>query len=143
MHQSKPLAAAGLDSYRYRLAFSYVMIGAHNPKDALVQASRSIREAPNITCLEKWNGQQYVPIVEKAELMTITVVNVKGLRGEQRDGIVYVGREFAGWEESPLSNRAYQKLRRFPDDTPITMYRRWLWQEVRRNNSHVLDELHR
>lgn len=37
--------------------------------------------------------------------MTIRVVNVRGLnRAEQRAGVVYVGRAFAGWPKHPLCN---------------------------------------
>jgi hypothetical protein len=34
----------------------------------------------------------------------IRVVNVKGLRGYDRNGICYVGRAFAGWPASPWGN---------------------------------------
>ena len=34
----------------------------------------------------------------------IRVVNVKGMRGEARDGVCYVGRGFAGWPASPWGN---------------------------------------
>lgn len=34
----------------------------------------------------------------------IRVVNVKGLRGDDRNGVCYVGRAFAGWPASPWGN---------------------------------------
>lgn len=34
----------------------------------------------------------------------IRVVNVKGLRGDDRKGVCYVGRAFAGWPASPWGN---------------------------------------
>lgn len=38
----KPLAAPGLNSYRYAGRFGWVMIGARNEADALAEAARSI-----------------------------------------------------------------------------------------------------
>jgi hypothetical protein len=34
----------------------------------------------------------------------IRVVNVKGLKGDARNGVCYVGRAFAGWPASPWGN---------------------------------------
>lgn len=59
--------------------------------------------------------------------MTIEVVNVKGLTGDSRAGITYVGRKFAGWEASPLGN-PYRLLDGGPRDGIIQAYKKWLWE---------------
>lgn len=51
----------------------------------------------------------------------IEVIGVNGLREKERDGIDYIGREWAGWEASPLGN-PYKS---------VPPYRRWLWAEMR------------
>lgn len=72
-----------------------------------------------------------------AETTTIRVVNVRGLRTpEQRAGIVYVGRAFAGWPRHPLGNPyrptdakydyAANRLERCIDD-----YRLWIERHPR------------
>jgi hypothetical protein len=43
----------------------------------------------------------------------VTVVNVKGIRGADRNGVVYVGRPFAGWPGHRLANP--YRLRKAPD----------------------------
>lgn len=58
---SRPLAARGLKSYRYRLPFGFVMIGALNDLDALNQAGRSIDHTPQVANLQHWNGLAYIP----------------------------------------------------------------------------------
>lgn len=55
----KPLAVAGLTSYRYRGRFGWVMIGARDNADALREAARSIASEPVIDRLEIWNGTAY------------------------------------------------------------------------------------
>lgn len=65
----KPLAAHGFTSYRYRGTFGWIMIGATDDADALREAARSLsytREAPDIACLQVWNGTVYVDVA-KAE----------------------------------------------------------------------------
>lgn len=60
----RPCAAAGLDSYRYRGAYGYIMIGATSDADALNEASRSLSYGtPTLSNLEKWDGNKYLPIV--------------------------------------------------------------------------------
>ena len=63
----KPLAAHGLVSYRYRGSLGWIMIGALNNNDALIQANRSLtlsRDKPaTIDKLEIWDGNQYVAVV--------------------------------------------------------------------------------
>lgn len=60
---SKPLAASGLLSYRCRSPFGWIMIGAVDDDDAMVQAKRSSRQATR-EGLQKWNGSTYVSCVE-------------------------------------------------------------------------------
>lgn len=60
---SKPLAASGYLSYRYRQPHGFVMIGAKDDEDALIQAGRSIEGTPQLTALERWNGTTYSPVV--------------------------------------------------------------------------------
>jgi hypothetical protein len=59
-----PMAIAGLVSYRYRGHFGWVMIGARDDGDALVQAQRSIRETPVLANLQIWSGTEYVNVRE-------------------------------------------------------------------------------
>jgi hypothetical protein len=59
---NKPCASEGLDSYRYKGNYGFVMIGATSIDDALNEAKRSIGTTPKIEFLEKWNGTQYVHI---------------------------------------------------------------------------------
>lgn len=64
----KPLAAAGLISYRYRGRYGFVMIGAHDDADALKQANRSL-STPDATIdrLEIYSAAdlRYVPVQPK------------------------------------------------------------------------------
>ena len=56
-HTERPCAAAGLTSYRYRAQHGFVMIGATNTQDALVQADRSLtRGVATVDQLEIWNA---------------------------------------------------------------------------------------
>lgn len=58
-----PLAAAGLDSYRYVGPYGYIMIGAKSDKDALNEARRSLESGkPDVAQLEKWDGTRYVRV---------------------------------------------------------------------------------
>ena len=64
----KPMAAEGLQSYRYKKHNGgYVMIGAENDFDALTQAKLSITageydffEGITLKNMQKWNGNAYV-----------------------------------------------------------------------------------
>jgi hypothetical protein len=59
---NKPLAAAGLTSYRYRGNYGWVMIGATDHADALREAARSVsNHTPTLDRLQVWNGAEYVP----------------------------------------------------------------------------------
>lgn len=57
---SKPLAAPGLLSYRCKGLFGWIMIGATDDADAMVQAKRSSTHAKRED-LQKWDGNAYVP----------------------------------------------------------------------------------
>lgn len=60
----KPLAAAGLLSYRYKGAYGWIMIGARDDADALVQAARSFSDKRLIAKMEnlqRWTGTEYAP----------------------------------------------------------------------------------
>lgn len=57
---SKPLAAAGLLSYRCKCPFGWIMIGAVDDEDAMVQARRSNKQSRRED-LQKWDGNGYVP----------------------------------------------------------------------------------
>ena len=57
---NRPCAAAGLTSYRCRGRYGWIMIGARDHEDAMVQARRS-SDAVQRSGLEVWNGSVYVP----------------------------------------------------------------------------------
>lgn len=57
----KPLAAHGLQSYRYAGRYGWIMIGATDDLDALREAGRSMTSGtPTIERLQRWNGAEYV-----------------------------------------------------------------------------------
>jgi len=63
----RPLAVAGLTSYRYPGRYGWIMIGAANPKDALDEAWRSLchqAEDLDMGKLEAWSDQtcEYAPV---------------------------------------------------------------------------------
>ncbi len=58
----RPCAAAGLNSYRYRGRYGWIMIGATSPLDALSEAARSTSDAIVNDNLQKWDGNAYVPV---------------------------------------------------------------------------------
>ena len=62
----RPLAVAGLTSYRYPGQFGWIMIGAESPKGALNEAWRSLcRQTEDLDMgkLQVWSDQacEYVP----------------------------------------------------------------------------------
>lgn len=61
----RPLAVAGLASYRCRGRYGWIMIGAKDHDDALSEARRSCAAASRED-LELWDGGQYVPVVTAA-----------------------------------------------------------------------------
>lgn len=52
----RPMAAAGLTSYRYKGRHGFVMIGAHDTAGALQSAARSITGEPDPANLEIWSA---------------------------------------------------------------------------------------
>ena len=70
-HQTdRPLAAPGLDSYRCRGPYGWIMIGATSEADALREAQRS-----NPACtrdgLEFWTGERYAPVAPRDYYVTL------------------------------------------------------------------------
>ncbi len=58
----KPLAAAGLVSYRYEGPYGWIMIGAKDDADALSEANRSLEhKTASLSKLQVWEGDKYVP----------------------------------------------------------------------------------
>jgi hypothetical protein len=55
----KPLAAHGLISYRYSGRYGWIMIGAKDDDDALVQAQRSTRDQVIKSNLQIWDKTEY------------------------------------------------------------------------------------
>lgn len=56
---NKPCAAHGLESYRYRGRYGWIMIGALNDADALNEARRSVQGEVSYSLLQFWNGNDY------------------------------------------------------------------------------------
>lgn len=63
--EDRPLAAAGLTSYRCRGRYGWIMIGATDTADAMREAARSTPE-PRREDLEVWDAAlgRYVPAAE-------------------------------------------------------------------------------
>lgn len=57
----KPLATAGLASYRIRGQYGWIMIGAKDSEDAWREAQRSANNLKREN-LEVWNGSTYEPM---------------------------------------------------------------------------------
>lgn len=60
-HWDKPCAATGLESYRYRSAYGWIMIGANSIDEALREAARSTQNVTRAN-LEMWIGHDYVKV---------------------------------------------------------------------------------
>jgi len=60
--EDRPMAAAGLISYRYLAAFGFVMIGARDHADALREAQRSVTGTVTMDRLQVWNETAYVDV---------------------------------------------------------------------------------
>ncbi len=58
----KPLAVAGLNSYRYKGPFGWIMIGARDDREALQEARRSTETPVPIDNLQRYNGAIYVDL---------------------------------------------------------------------------------
>jgi hypothetical protein len=63
----KPMAAEGLNSYRYQGRYGHIMIGAKDHDDALREAQRSTRDKVEHKHLESWDKEEgkYKPIQMK------------------------------------------------------------------------------
>jgi len=59
--QNLPMAGPGLQSYRYRSAYGWVMIGATDDADALREAQRSTPAPVTADRLQRWTGTEYQP----------------------------------------------------------------------------------
>lgn len=57
----RPLAMAGLISYRCKGRYGWIMIGAIDKADAMNEARRSSQTAKPED-LEVWDGERYVPV---------------------------------------------------------------------------------
>jgi hypothetical protein len=77
----RPLAAHGLNSYRYRDRYGWVMIGARDHAEALAEAARSIDGQPSPYRLEVWDGQQYAR-ARGCRLYHIVAINERSGRKE-------------------------------------------------------------
>jgi hypothetical protein len=55
----KPMAMAGLTSYRYCGRYGWIMIGAKDDNDALREAQRSTSDKVTMDNLQIWKGSQY------------------------------------------------------------------------------------
>ena len=51
----KPMAAEGLNSYRYQGRYGHIMIGAKDHEQALREAQRSTRDPVKMEHLEHWH----------------------------------------------------------------------------------------
>lgn len=58
--QDKPMATAGLTSFRYKGALGWVMIGATDVAGALREAQRSVSKPVCHESLQVWAGHCYV-----------------------------------------------------------------------------------
>lgn len=58
----RPLAAAGLTSYRYKGRYGWIMVGATDHEDALREAARSTDDSTVMANLQVWNGAEYVAV---------------------------------------------------------------------------------
>ena len=64
-HVTRPCAAAGLTSFRYKGRYGFIMIGATNTEDALREARRSITGPATVNNLDIWDAEaaRYLPVV--------------------------------------------------------------------------------
>lgn len=62
---TRPCAAAGLTSFRYKGRYGFVMIGATNTEDALREARRSVTGPATVNNLDIWDAEaaRYLPVV--------------------------------------------------------------------------------
>lgn len=101
---NRPLAAAGLTSYRCRTRFGYAMIGAKDDADAMNEAVRAYPAAKRED-LEAWDGKRYVPAVPAAPPAARVIVKAaRAIMGEGR--FVLWGYDAAGKEVFGLGHKA-------------------------------------
>ena len=64
-HVTRPCAAAGLRSFRYKSPYGFVMIGATDTEDALHEARRSVTGPATVNNLDIWDAEaaRYLPVV--------------------------------------------------------------------------------
>ena len=64
-HVTRPCAAAGLTSFRYKGRYGFIMIGATNTEDALREARRSVTGPATVNNLDIWDAEtaRYLPVV--------------------------------------------------------------------------------
>lgn len=55
----KPLDAPGLISYRAKVRYGWMMIGAKDDADAM---SEALRSTDSVKSLWRWNGSEYVEL---------------------------------------------------------------------------------
>lgn len=63
---NRPMAAPGLQSYRYAGRTGWIMMGAKDNAAALKKAQESTPEPVTEDRLQRWDGKAYVPVVPKA-----------------------------------------------------------------------------
>lgn len=78
----KPLAAEGLESYRYKSPYGWINIGANSVEEALTEAARSTNAEITVEGLQQWDGTQYVDVEQApapaAPSMDTRPVDVEG-----------------------------------------------------------------
>lgn len=60
----RPLAAPGLISYRALGTYGWIMIGARNDQDALIDGQRSTHKQLTLADLQVWDGTHYVEVTQ-------------------------------------------------------------------------------
>lgn len=63
---NRPMAAPGLQSYRYAGRTGWIMMGAKDNAGALKKAQESSTEPVTEERLQRWDGNAYVAVVQKA-----------------------------------------------------------------------------
>lgn len=111
---AKPLAAQGLNSYRCKQPFGWVMIGAKDDDDALVQARRSHAEA-KFEDLQRWDGNAYVPCQGDGKQKEVAGV-ANAIKSSQDCAREYLLGEYASYagcvpEPMPMDDWASRSLR--------------------------------
>jgi phenylpropionate dioxygenase-like ring-hydroxylating dioxygenase large terminal subunit len=58
-----PMASTGLITYRYRVRYGFIYIGARTDNEALSEAQRSTDDTVTPDRLERHNGQRFVGVL--------------------------------------------------------------------------------